>query len=110
MLSRGDVAEEGGTVECGGGGADSGGYVVVAGGDIGYDGTEDVEWGGAANLLLDFHVVLNLVEWDMAGTFDHNLAAFLLCAACKFAEGSEFCDLCLVGGVGDAAGTEAVTE
>jgi len=84
--------------------------VVVAGGDIRYDGTEDVEGGGVAYLLLDFHIVLNLVEGDVAGTFDHNLAAFLPCAAGKFAEGSQFCDLCLVGGVGDAAGTEAVTE
>jgi len=110
MLSGGDVAEERGAVEGGGGGTDGGGYVVVAGGDIGNDGAEDVEGGGAANLLLDFHIVLNLVEWYVAGTFDHNLAAFLLCSAGEFSEGPQFGELCLVGCVGDAAGTEAVTE
>jgi len=110
MLSGGDVAEERGAVEGGGGCADGGGYVVVAGGDIGNDGAEDVEGGGAANLLLDFHVVLNLVEWYVAGPFDHNLAAFLLSSVGEFSEGSQFGELCVVGCVGDAAGTETVTE
>ena len=110
MLLGRDIAEERGAVESGGGAADCGGYMVVAGGDVGDERAEYVEWSAVAEFLLDFHVVLNLVEGYVAGAFDDDLAVFLLCPFGEFCDCFEFGELGFVGGVCDAAGTEAVTE
>jgi len=87
VLGGRNVAEEGCAVEGRCGAADCGGYVVVAGCNVGYDGAKDVEGGAAADLLLDFHIVLYLIEGDMARAFDHYLTAGLLGALGKLAEG-----------------------
>ena len=110
MLFRGDVAEEGGAVESGGGSTDSGCYVVVAGCDVCDEWAEYVKWGVVTEFLLDFHVVFNLVEWYVAGAFDDDLAVFLLGPFCEFGDGFQFGELGVVGGVGDAAWAEAITE
>jgi len=87
MLLGGDVAEEGGAVEGGGGPTDCGGYVVIAGRDVRYERAEYVERGVVAEFLLDFHVVLNLVEGYVSGAFDDDLAVFLLSPFCEFGDG-----------------------
>ncbi len=84
--------------------------MVVAGRNVGHQRAEHVKWSTMANLLLDLHVVLNLVERHVAGTLDHHLAAFFLCPGGQFAEGSQLGNLCLVGSVGDRAGPQTVTQ
>ena len=70
------------------GAADSAGYVVVAGCNIGYQGTEDIKRRTVTNFLLNFHIILYLVERDVAGAFDHNLTAVVPCPLCKLTERS----------------------
>jgi hypothetical protein len=110
VFSWRDIAEKGSAVKGGGGSADSGGDVVVAGRNIGYERPEDVEGGAAADFLLDFHIEFYLIEWDVARSFDHNLTAQFLRPGCQLTDGPEFRELCLVGGIGDAAGAKAVAE
>ena len=78
MLARRHVAQERRPVERGGAAPDGGGDVVVAGGDVRHQGAQHVEGGPVADLLLHLHVALDLMEGDVAGTFDHDLAAPLL--------------------------------
>jgi len=84
--------------------------VVITRGDIGYDWSEDVEGRAVADLLGYFHIVLDLIEGDVSRAFDHDLTAVLLGSFGKVADCSQFSDLCLVGGVGDASWSEAVTK
>src|SRR3972149_2443528 len=74
LLGR-DVAGEGGAVPADEGGADGGGDVVVAGGDIDDQRAEGVERRLVAPLLLLADVHLNLVHGDGARALDHDLAA-----------------------------------
>ena len=106
----GDVAEHGGAVPADDGGADGGGEVVVAGGDVGGEGAEGVEGGFVAPGELFVHVFLDQVQGDVAGAFAHDLDAAFPGAFGEFALGLEFGELGGVVGVGDGAGAEAVAD
>src|SRR5579859_1780185 len=70
MFFRRDVAEHGSAIPSDHGGADRAGDVVVAGCNVGDQGTEGVE--GRFVAVLDFFLdlLLDLVHGDVAGTFD----------------------------------------
>ena len=73
MLGGGDVAQEGGSAHGSHGTADGGGDVVVAGSDIGHEGSQHVEGSPHADALLHLHIGGHLVEGHMAGAFHHDL-------------------------------------
>ena len=95
-----DVAQHAGAVITGGGGADATGDVVIAGKDVGHQGSEDVKRRAMAKLALKLHVVFDLIERHMAGPFDHHLHALGPGALGQFAERGEFAKLGFIGGVG----------
>src|SRR5690606_2925119 len=109
LLGR-DVAEHGGPVVRRGGGADAAGDVVVAGEDVGDQRPEDVERRPVADAALELHVELDLVEGDVAGSFVHDLHAFLPGAFGELADGEQLGELEVVGGVGEPAGPAAVAD
>ena len=110
MFFRRDVAEHGGAVPAGQGGADGAGDVVVAGGDVGNERAENVERRFVAELGFLAHVHFDLVHRNVAGAFDHDLGALLTAAASEFAEHFQFRKLRGVAGVGDGAGAQAIAE
>ena len=90
--------------------ADGAGDVVVARGNIRHQRAEDIKRCAVADFLLDFHIVLNLIERHVAGAFDHDLAALVPGALGQLAQRPQLGDLAGVGGVGDAAGTQPVAQ
>jgi len=110
VLTRRNVAEKGRAVIGRGRGADGAGDVVVAGRDVGDERSEDVEWGTVAYLLLKLHVFFDLVERDVAGALDDDLAALIPGAPGQLAECTELSQLGFVGGIGEAAGPQTVAE
>ena len=84
--------------------------MVVAGSDIGDQRAERVERRFVAELLLLVHLLLDLVERNVAGTFDHHLHVVLPGFAGQFAQGLQFGELRFVAGVGDAAGPQPVAQ
>ena len=109
LLGR-DVAEHAGPVPAGQGRADGRGDVVVARGDVGDQRAEHVERGLVALDGLLLHVHGDLVHRDVARALDHHLAAARLRPAGQLAQGPQLGELRGVGGVGDAAGPEAVAQ
>gem|GEM_PF-4700207 len=99
-----DVAEHAGAVIGGGGGADAGGDVIVAGEDVGDERAEDVERRAVAKASLEFHVVFDLIERHVARAFDHHLHALRPGALGEFAEGFQFAQLRFIGCVGESTG------
>ena len=63
-----------------------------------------------AELALELHVVFDLIERHVAGPFDHHLHALGPGALGQFAERCQLAKLGFVGGVGQAAGAQAVAE
>ena len=110
VFLRRDVAEHGAAVPTDVGGTDGAGDVVVAGSDVGGERSERVEGGFVAPLELLLHVFLDEVQGDVAGAFVHDLAALGPGSGRKFSLDLEFGELGVVVGVGDGAGTEAVTD
>ena len=102
LLGR-DVAEHARPVPAGERRADGRGDVVVARGDVGDERAEHVERGLVALDGLLLHVHGDLVHRDVAGAFDHDLAAARPAAAGQLAEGLQLGELGGVGGVGDAS-------
>ena len=86
------------------------GDVVVAGGDVGHQRAQGVERRLVAELLFLVHLLLDLVQRDVAGAFDHDLHVVLPGFLGQLAERLEFGELGFVAGVGDAAGAQAVAE
>ena len=110
MLGRGHVAEEVGSVLGGDGPSDGAGDVVVARRDVGHEGAENVEGSPVAEGLLHLHVGGDLVHLHVSGTLDHGLNTCLAGPLDEMTQSHQFRDLCLVGCVVDAAGSEAVPE
>ena len=109
LLGR-HVAEHGRAVLGRHRGADGARDVVVAGGDVGDERAEHVERRLVAELQLLLHVHRDLVERDVAGPLDHDLHVVLPGAPGQLAERLQLGELGRVGGVGEAAGAQAVAE
>src|SRR5215217_3712003 len=110
MLLGGHVAEHAGAVPTYNGGAYGARDVIIAGGDICYQGAKGVEGGLVADLLLHLHVLLELVEGYMAGTLYHDLHVLLPGTLGELAQGPKLGELGLIRGVGHAPRTEAVSQ
>ena len=110
MLLGGDVAEHARAVPAGQGRADGRGDVVVARRDVGHQRAEHVEGGLVALDRLLLHVHGDLVHRQVAGTFDHHLAAARPGPSGQLAQRLQLGELRRVGGVGDRAGAQAVAE
>ena len=110
VFFRRDIAEHGGAVPADHCGADAGGEVVVAGGDVGDQGAEGVEGGFVAVLQLLVHIFLDELHGYMARPFDHHLDVVFPGDFGEFAEGFQFGELGGVVGVGDGAGAQPVAE
>ena len=91
-------------------GPDGAGDVVVAGRDVGDQRSERVERGVVAGLDLALHILLDLVQGHVSGTFDEGLHILGPGASDQFAQSVEFGELGLVIGVGNAAGAQTVAE
>lgn len=84
MLLGGDITEQGGTMESAQGPANGTREMVIAGGAIRHQRTEDVERRTATTLLLPFDVIFDLIQRDMPGTFHHALHSGGTAAGGKF--------------------------
>ena len=105
-----DIAEHRAAIPTDHGGSDAARDVVVAGGDVGGERAERVEWRFVAPLELLRHVFLDHVHGDMAGAFVHDLDAFRPGAFGEVTLDFEFAELRFVVGVGDRAGAESVAD
>ena len=110
VLLRRDVAEHRRAAHRDVGRTDGRGDVVVAGRDIGDEGTEGIEGGIGSPVLLQLVVFLNHIERDVAGALDHDLDVVLPGATGELADGLQLRKLCGVIGVREAAGAQAVAE
>jgi len=110
VLLGGHVAEHGRAVPAGHGGTDGAGDVVVAGGDVGDQRTQHIEGGLGALLHLLAHVEFDLIHGHMARALHHHLNVVLPGAAGEFAEGLQFRQLGLIGGVVQTAGTQRIPQ
>ena len=110
MLRRGDIAQEGGTAGGSHGSADGGGDVVIAGGDVGDEGSQHVERGTHADALLHLHIGGDLIQGHMAGAFHHDLHVVGPSPLGQLAQTDQLLDLADVGGVGQAAGAACVAQ
>jgi hypothetical protein len=59
---------------------------------------------------LELHVVFDLVERHVTRAFDHDLDALGPGALGQLAQGLELPQLCLIGGVGEAARPQSVSQ
>ncbi len=109
LLGR-DVAQHGRAPPGDHRGTDAGGDVVVRRRDVRGQRAERIERSFIADLLLKVDVLLDLVHRDMARAFDHGLYVETLGDPVEFPQSSQFSELCLVVGVRDGAGPQAVAE
>src|SRR5438552_8697068 len=70
VLLGSDVAKHGGAVPSDQDGADGAGDVVVSRRDIGGQRSQGIERSFRTQLDFLFHLLLDLVQWDVAGAFD----------------------------------------
>ena len=84
--------------------------MIVAGCDVRDQRAQRVERGLVAPLLLLLDVHLKLVHRHVARPFDHHLAAALPGPRGQLAHSAQLGELRLVGGVGQTAGAESVTQ
>ncbi len=106
VLLGGHIAEHGRAVPASHGCADGAGDVVVAGGDVGHQRAEHIEGRLGALLHLLAHVEFDLVHRHMTRTLNHHLHVVLPGTAGELTQGLEFSQLCFVGGVMQATGTQ----
>jgi len=104
------IAEEVSACGCRNGSSDGRDNVVIAWGDVGDEGAENIEGRLVADTLLELDIHLHLIEWDMAGAFDHDLNAGFPGELDEFPKGKELLDLGTIGGVEDGARTETVAK
>src|SRR5882762_8026213 len=109
LLGR-DVAKHGRAVPADHGRTDGRGDVVIAGSKIRNQRTQRVKRSFRAHLHFFFDLKLDLVQGDVAGTLDHHLNVVLPGFPGKFAQRLQLGELCLVAGIGDATGAQAVAE
>ena len=105
-----DVAEHRAAIPANHRRADAAGDVIVAGGDVGRERAEGVEWRLVAPLELLGHIVVYHVHRYMTRAFVHHLHAKLPGASGQITLHLEFGKLCLVVGIGDGSGAEAISD
>src|SRR5579863_1450607 len=110
MFFRRDVAEHRRAMPSDHGGANRAGDVVVAGSDIRDKRAKRVERGFVAQLHFLVDLQLDLVHGDVAGAFDHHLHIVFPGLFGELAEDAEFGKLSFIARVGEATGTQAVSE
>jgi hypothetical protein len=79
--------------------------MVVASGDIGHQGTEDIERCPLTELLLKKNIGLDLIKRDMPRPFDHDLNPGFKGLLPQFPQQDQLLNLGPVGGIGQATGT-----
>ena len=110
MFGGGDVAQKGRAQGGGQGPADGPGDVVVARGHVGNQGPQDVKRGAAAVFLLEADIFPDGVEGQVPRPFDDDLDPFGPGPPGEFPQDLQFVELGFVGGVGQAAGAQAVPQ
>ena len=110
MLGRGNIAEKVSPGRPGDGTADGTGDVIVAWRYIGHQRSQHVERGTMAEPLLELDVGLDLIQRHMARSLDHDLYTGIPGPLSQFPQNDQLLDLGPVGGIGQATGTEAVTQ
>ena len=104
MLCRRHIAQEVRTVCRCNGSADGGGDVIIAGGNVGDNGTQYIERGVVAKPLLQLHVGRNLIHGHVTRPFHHDLHVLCPGALREAAKLNQLGNLPCVGAVVDAAG------
>ena len=110
VLLRGDVAQHCGAKPCYLRTTDGAGDMVVAGGDVGDDGTEGVEGGLVALLQLALHILTDFMHGHMARTLDEGLHILLPGTHHEFTHGVEFGKLGGIVGIGRTTGAQTVAQ
>ncbi len=84
--------------------------MVVAGGDVGNERTEGVEWSLVTVVELSLHILLNLLQRHMTRTLDKCLYVFVPGTCYEFTHRVEFGKLSRIIGVGNTAGAQSVAK
>ena len=110
MLRGRDHAEEVRAVHCRDCAADCTRDMVVSGIYVRYQRSQKVERGVIRDLFYHPHIVGNLIDGDMPGTFYHAHYARILRTLCEFAEIEVFHGFGAFSRVNDRTGAHAVAE
>lgn len=110
VLSRCDVAQKISSAGSCDSSADSRGDVVVAGENISYQRSKNVEGSVVADPLLELHVCFDLVHSHVSGTLYHYLNIALPGTLGEVAQLDQLRDLTGVSCIVDTSGTESVTK
>ena len=84
--------------------------MVIAGSNVGNDGTKHIEWCAHAYGLLHLHIGFDLIHRHMTGAFYHYLHVTLPSTPRKLTEANKLLYLTYVTSVRKATGTACVTE
>ena len=84
--------------------------MIVARRDVCCQRAERVKRRFVTDCQLLFHVLFDQVHRHVAGAFDHHLAVVLPGDLRQLAEGFQLGKLCFIVGIGNRAGTQAISE
>ena len=110
MLCRSYVAQEVSAAYCSKSASDGAGNMIIARSNVSYERSEHIERCTVAQAFLQLHVSSNLVVGHVAGAFYHNLYALIPGTLCQFTQVQQLLNLCSVGSVSNAAGTQAIAK
>ncbi len=110
VLLGGHIAKHASPVIGGGRRADATGDVVVPGEDVGDQRSEHIERRTVAQSPLDLHVVLDLIEGNVARAFNHHLHALAPSPLGEFPQRLQLRQLGAVGGIRQSARTQTVAD
>ena len=110
MLRRGYIAQECRTRCRRKRTADGRGDVVIAGGNICYQGPQYIKRCAVAECFLNFHICGNLIHGHVAGAFNHYLHILRPCALCQLPKGNQLLNLCRIGCIRKTAGAAGIPK
>ena len=84
--------------------------MIITGGNVCYQGPQDIERCAFAERLLDFHVCGNLIKRHMARAFYNDLDILVPCLLGKLTQGNQLLDLGNIGSVRDTSGPAGVAQ